>query len=161
MRHFSHDQWRLFKEGVCPEELEAAMEEHLVICDRCRDLFLSFIGDEDIHKGAELLSPDFSKRVIRRIKVEEKERPARKKNNQSRQRKNTPVYFAAAAAITLILMGGGFFQSLVQSIPQFTAGNVIIERSPLERAKMDWPDKLVDQASNWMYNFETQDRGGL
>jgi len=157
MIHFSHEEWRLFKEGVCPENLQAAMEEHLVVCDRCRELFLSLISEEDITKGKELLPPDFSRQVIRGIKVQEKERLVRKKNNRSRQRKNTPVYFAAAAAITLILMGGGFFQSLVQSVPQFSTEAAIVDHNILEGIKMDWPNKLVDRTSNWIYDFEKQD----
>ncbi|MEL7564626.1 MAG: hypothetical protein AAGU27_07060 [Dehalobacterium sp.] len=161
MIHFSHDEWELFKEGVCPEKLHAAMEEHLVHCDRCRELFLSLISEEDITKGRELLSPDFSRQVMKGIKGQDKERPARKKNSRFRQRKNTPVYFAAAAAITLILMGGGFFQSLVQSVPQFSTEAAIVDHHIFDGVRMDWPNKLVDRTSNWIYDFETQDKGGL
>lgn len=161
MRHFSHDEWWFLKEGLCSEKIESDMKEHLVYCDRCRKLFLSLISGEDVGKGAELVSPNFSNLVMAKINVKDKENRAIKKKNQSRPKKNTPVYFAVAAAITFILMGGGFFQSLVQSVPQFSFEASKVDHHFLDEVKMDWPNKLVDKTSNWIYDFETQKRGGL
>lgn len=161
MKHFKEAKWRLFKERMCPKDMAEVMEDHLAACEPCRDIFLSLIGEEEIAQGAELLSPDFSRRVMAAVKNNGGQRVAGKKNRLGRREKNTPVYFAVAAAITLILMGGGLFQSLDRFISPFATGSMVFERPPAEPVIMGWPDKLVDRAANWMYNFETQGKGGL
>ncbi|ATW26497.1 hypothetical protein [Candidatus Formimonas warabiya] len=159
MRHFSDEEWLVFKEGMVPPDLGQKMENHLVECDRCRERFLMLFGDKEIGAAETLLSEDFTDRVLDALGQEKGLFPKEKKR-VSRPNKDSAVYFAVAAAITILLMGSGIFQSLVDIVPQFASRANVQEQWAGEKTGIGWSEKLVDQTADWMQNFEMQGRGG-
>ncbi len=159
-KHFNQEHWSIFQTRMYPETVLRQMEDHLTECDQCREGFLSLINEEEVQEAEKILSADFADRVMVDI-GREKNLLFKKKKFFHQAGTNNAIYFATAAAITLILMGGGFFQSLVDSMPQIAATPVKMEQSPIGRIKMGWSEQVVDRASNWIENFEAQDRGGV
>ena len=49
MKHYSREQWVLYKTGRIPEE--NAFEEHLRECDGCLETFLSLIDEQEIDRA--------------------------------------------------------------------------------------------------------------
>ncbi len=112
MTHFDQQQWRLFYEGRLNGEELQQMEDHLLRCESCNELFLNCMADDDICEAASVIPADFNRRTMEHIKKSTRT-PARKDLSQQKRRRLL-VYYVAAAAVTLVLMQGGVFQSMVQ-----------------------------------------------
>lgn len=153
MEHFSKQDWLVYSQGELSEERTALMEQHLTRCSRCLEAFLDSLTMEELEQAERNIPIDFTDGVLAAIKREPIPFPKRK--SRVRQ-KNLFVYYLAVSAITIVLMGNGFFQSLVETVPKVSTP----PEQRLSRLNLDWSSKLVDKASTWIYNFETQTEGG-
>ena len=69
MKHYSREQWVLYKTGRIPEENALIFEEHLRECDGCLETFLSLIDEQEIDRAKNQISQDFSHRLMTQVKV--------------------------------------------------------------------------------------------
>lgn len=155
--HYSKPQWLQYKKNQLPPVLQQSMEDHLVKCDACLSTYLSLIDDQEIMRAAELLSPDFSLRVMNQVAAAPKPLPPKTKITGER-RKNLLIYYAAAASITLFFVGSGIFQGLVETGQEAAEITARIRGESKKSVSLDWPDKVVNRAAQWIENFEGQRR---
>lgn len=122
------------------------IEEHLLTCDRCLDTFLSFITVEEVEQARLKISPDFTKRILKKAS-----RQGKIKTKSSRQNLS---FYVAAALLTLVFMGNGFFQMLVNFEPKLESPRRLQELN----LNLDWSDRVVNQTATWIEKFETQSK---
>lgn len=159
MKHYSKSQWLQYKKGLLAPALLLKMEEHLVQCDVCMQSYLSLIAKEEITRAAGLLSPGFSSGVMMQIRAIPQSAPTRKilspaSGIRGERRKNLLIYYTAAASITLLFMGGGLFQNLVDTGREAMAYTARPQVETQRSVSLDWPDKVVSKAAQWIKDFE-------
>lgn len=152
MKHFSRDEWILYREDQLVGEQRGKMENHLTKCNSCLDTFLSLIDDEEIAKAQKCISPDFTDRLF--FKVRKIQKPIHKHSYHREKKENLLIYYMAASMVTLVLMNGGLFQSMMG--PEVFNTSKRIEN----KVSVNWPEKMVSGAHNWILNFEVQGKGG-
>ncbi|MGI6704095.1 MAG: hypothetical protein ACOX42_08810 [Clostridia bacterium] len=141
MAHFGREEWKVFVEGTLGEEKSAAMEEHLLICDRCVEDYLSCFSGEDVATDVVELHPRFTSNVMNRIEgIESKRRGGTKKRDI--------FYYTAAACLTLLFMSVGVFEGFAGMIPEIINTGMEIN-APLRPDSQSiigfgWSDKLMD-----------------
>ena len=153
MKHFSREEWILLKKDEFDKRQREQMEAHLTSCEFCLDIFLSLIDDEDISQGEKCISPDFTDSLF--FELRKIQKPIRKHGYPREKKKNLFIYYMAASMVTLILMNGGLFQSIAG--PEIFNTSKRIEN----KVSVNWPEKVVSGAHNWILNFEVDGRGGF
>jgi predicted anti-sigma-YlaC factor YlaD len=149
MKHYSKIEWFLYKEGCLSEDESRKMEEHLMQCDLCLDLFLSSIDEMEISFAETIISEDFTHKVIDNIN--------KKKEDKIQNRKNIFAYYAAVAAVAIFLTGTGFFQALIHTVPQFTQSAIQKENFNTTTI-ISWSEKITNKTSHWIDNFGISDK---
>lgn len=106
MKHYSCEEWKAFllNEGSFDE---AEMENHLLECDICSELFLQNIDENLLQELEASIPPEFTGRAMRYI---ERNLPGSRKTKTIGNR--LLASYAVAASLTLMLMGGGVFENL-------------------------------------------------
>ncbi len=177
MKHYEKAEWLLYKDGLLPQDQCEEMEEHLMECTGCLELYLSLVSEAEIEQAEQLISPDFTEQVMQEVKnleIQSIHQPEPKpvstiKNNKVKKQKKSKkgkrtsmlVYYAAAASITLFFMGTGFFQALVETGPKLEALQAKVENIPQSKTELNWSQKITDKTSRWLREFERQDQGRL
>lgn len=177
MKHYEQAEWLLYKDGLLPEDRCEEMEEHLMECTGCLELFLSLVSEVEVEQAAQLLKSDFTEQVMQNIKIQEIQivnNPVQKsvgkisnskvsKHKKSKKGKRTSMlaYYAAAASITLFFMGTGFFQALVETGPKLEALQAKVDNISQSKTELSWSEKITNQTSHWLREFERKDQGRL
>lgn len=143
MIHYDTVEWKLFKEELLDKNIKKDMEDHLLECDHCMEIFLTLI-DEELENVAKL-SEEFTENVMGQIR---KRMSIDKKNEKLnmikkvQKKKNTYnellVYYVAVASVAIFLTGSGFFTSIVSQAPDF-GGKII--------------DSKIEVKTDIVYNF--------
>lgn len=157
MKHYSREQWILYKAGRISEENALIFEEHLTECDACRQTFLSLIDDEEISQAESQMSEDFSQRVLAKAKKSYKPKSVNRKKIQQDKKSNLFMYYIAASIVTFMLMSWGMFEGMVNAVPELTAASNKFEN----RISINLHEKIVSGAHRWIQNFEEQGKGGF
>ncbi|ADL08928.1 hypothetical protein [Thermosediminibacter oceani] len=157
MRHYSKEEWMLFKNGCGTPEKLRNMEEHLYRCDCCLELFLSEIGDDEMRDASRKISPDFDKKVLAAAKKEFLEF-GRKRVLRTPGFNKLIAYYTACAMITIMLMTAGLSLKVAEKLGMLanTAWGNRIEQG----VSLNWPTKVAKKANEWIINFETG-KGGF
>jgi hypothetical protein len=142
MMHFTREDWKAFSEGLVEEKRYIAMEEHLLICNTCVEIYLSFFPEENAAGFAKELSPQFTSNVMSRIGG------LKPQGRRAKSRQGIISYYTAAACITLLLMSAGVFEGFAHMIPVITQAKIQAEH-PLETdngnlIEFGWSDRLLN-----------------
>lgn len=151
MKHYDYVEWKLFKENLLQDEIYQEMEEHLLHCDECMDIFLSLISEKEIEAAEAIVPEDFTERVMKNIG---NLRPIRK-NHKGKKKfyDDFFIYYIAVASVAIILTAGGVFGKLVDSIPQI-ATSINMEESRLKtNAVYDFTKKITRETNKFVKNF--------
>ncbi|MBF8984344.1 hypothetical protein IZY60_12420 [Lutibacter sp. B2] len=150
MNHYSKEKWLLYKQCVLSSQESKEMEDHLLECDPCLEIFLSLVDDAEIQIASEFISPKFTDTIMKKINTNSKVRS-----------KNLFTYYVAAALVTLILMSSGFFEKLVDTVPYASQTAVIQENLKPENFIMNFSERVVNKTSSFIDNFEVCDKEEL
>jgi len=150
MNHYSNEKWTFYKQGILSSEESRKMEDHLLECDQCLEIFLSLVDSDEIQVASELISPKFTDTVIHAVNKKSKVRS-----------KNLFTYYVAAALVTLILMSSGFFEKLVTTVPYASQTAVVQENFRQENFIMNFSERVVNKTSDFIDNFEVCDKEEL
>lgn len=149
MKHFSREQWQAFYRGQVEEE--ALMENHLLVCESCRQTFLDCIEDADLEQAEAIINPDFSTQALDYIR----ENGQQGRQNQYRlQSRRLLAFYTAAAALTIMLTGGGVLQSLNDKIVNPPLSSAVKASSSYEEKIFNWPAQLREKTSSWINHIE-------
>lgn len=155
MNHYDKKQWILYKNGSLSTEESEKMEDHLSMCDKCLNIFLSLIDQEEINTAQKNIPLDFTDSVINKANIIKNDFSHKKYKTK---RKNIFIYYTAAALVTIVLMGSGFFNTLVNTVPSITQTAINQENFNQTNRITIFSEKVVNKTSNFINNFEIADQ---
>lgn len=145
MNHFIESEWRAYKHHLIDKTESEMMENHLIDCDQCLNLFLSLTDELDAARANTVIPVDFSHNTMAFIHRSQ----IQPHNVSSRDKiKRLFSYYVAAAAVTLILMSSGFFDSMVGSASLISANSTLKTEKPTSII-FTWPTRLIETSSSW------------
>lgn len=154
MQHFSEVEWQQFSQGQKADKA-LVMENHLEICDQCRQLFLESIDAAEMKRAEAAIVPGFAAQTIDLI--EKSTRPKRPYPQRSNTR-SLLLYYTAAAVLTLALTGGGIIQDVNQRLATLPQDAYSIDYSRYESILWNWPAQLQEMTSSWLNHFDNINR---
>ncbi|PKM78213.1 MAG: hypothetical protein CVU90_02785 [Firmicutes bacterium HGW-Firmicutes-15] len=160
MKHFDVQEWLLFNQGEAGEEKEHLMEEHLVICEDCMQIFLDGIDEIEINRANAIITPDFTTRTIELVKEQSerlnylKQPSLQSYQHKDRWRRRLFSYYVAAAAVTLMLMSGGVFQSAIHQVPNISIPYSLEVPDKKHNLIFTWPTQLREKTTGWIGSIE-------
>ncbi|MGI6533873.1 MAG: hypothetical protein ACOX23_04535 [Peptococcia bacterium] len=176
MRHYRREELQQYKNGLSgmsgegfKDDRNTDIESHLASCVQCQEKFLTLVSAEEVSCAAELLSPDFTDKVLARVAKERsrqhsgQQRMSQKTGsyqpNQSREKWQSMVlYYVGAAVITLVFVSNGLFQRIIDVKPPMSFISSVERMKMVEAGEkemgLDLPRKAVEEAAQWIDNFE-------
>lgn len=143
MTHYNEEELILYSEAYVDETIQKAIEEHLLICDECRDRYIRIV--EYYHMNTEnQISLEFTNNVMEMIKGDHNRNKARKKG---RVIPEVFIYYVAAACITLLFSFNGVFDSLVGGFSDITTAIAKTPVSIEKRVSNGWTERLTNDTS--------------
>lgn len=146
MKHYLESQWLAFKNQSVNESESELMENHLLECDDCLNLFLSLTDELDAARADRIIPPDFSRSTMARLQGQIKPQPGYMRSRNKIKRLLS--YYVAASVVTLVLAGGGFFDKVANQAMTLSAPSRIEARQP-DNILFTWPNRLVETSSYW------------
>lgn len=152
MKRYDTVEWILYKKEMLHEHIKTEMEDHLLECDSCMDLFLSLISEKDINNAGELISDDFNENLMKDIvkaiplnkhisnKVKEKNKKKTKIYNE------ILLYYTAVASVAIFLTATGFFNRVVEKVPEISS-NIHHEKLSINTYKINEFSKSITKAT--------------
>ncbi len=153
MKHYDYIEWLLYKNEMLSKEKSEEMEQHLYNCNTCMEIFLSLIDEKENEKAGELISDDFTLKIINNIPKDKGSKP--KTKNAKKAFNYQFGYYVAVASVTVILTLGGFYTNLVDAVPKISSSIQITEKHSSIIA--DLSDSIVDSTSNFLFSIENID----
>jgi predicted anti-sigma-YlaC factor YlaD len=153
MKHFSKEEWLAYGKGQTNEK-QALMENHLLDCDACLQLFLEGIDANAVEEARTLIPPDFTARTCDLIRTS-----SRKEEVQPNRfpRRGFLAYYAVAAAITIMLTGGGVFQSWSDHTRMNLQLDPAVQTvSKYETILFNWPSRLQEKTTDWLKTVDLE-----
>lgn len=151
MKHFDYVDWIFFKEELIVGKRKIEMEDHLYNCDKCLEIFLSIISEDEIENISSIIADSFTDNVIEeisreKIKTIDKRKPGKTSINFG--------YYVAVAAVTIILTTSGLFNNMVDLVPKISKG--LETTSNIERPNLihEYSETIVDKTSKFISNIE-------
>lgn len=118
---YGANAWFSYQAGALGEVDRSAMEEHLLTCENCLEVYLNMMEDRLKNDGASRLGEDFSNRVLEIIEQEGYTQKTSAavgnvvgiKEKEVRNNKiNLLISYCAAASIVLFFWAGGFLNDV-------------------------------------------------
>ncbi len=154
MKHYDYIEWLLYKNKMLSKEKSEEMEQHLYNCDTCMEIFLSLIDEKEAEHAGEIISDDFTFKMINNIPKTKNIKP---KIRQTKKAFNYQLgYYAAVASVTVILTLSGFYTELVDAVPKLSASVQITQEQTNIIAGLS--HSIVDSTSNLLFSIENIDR---
>ena len=150
MRHYDKLQWIKYKKNQVEPREKEEMEDHLYTCDKCMDVFLSTIEEDEIEEASYSISEDFTENIMKKISnISLMERPRKKK----RVINDFFLYYGAVAAVAIILTAGGVFGGLVDSVPKLSFGIEDNDNKLKTSAIFNLSESITNRTSDFINNF--------
>ncbi|WP_353093110.1 hypothetical protein [Tissierella praeacuta] len=154
MKHYDYVEWVLYKNNLLDDEIHEKMEEHLLLCDECMEIFLSLIDEKDIEMAEAFIPEDFTDKVLGSIKNITPVKRTVKKKTKGKVSNDFFIYYASVASVAIILTAGGFFGKVVDTVPQIVS-NVSMEESRFKANRIyDITEEITNRTSQFINNFQ-------
>jgi len=146
MKHYLESEWLTYKHHSTDKSESELMENHLLECDQCLNLFLNLTDERDIARVETLIPPDFSRSAMAFILHKQTPPP---RNIRSRDKiKRLLSYYVIASMVTLVLVSGGFFEKVVSNASLISANATMKAEKP-NSIIFTWPTRLIETSSAW------------
>lgn len=151
MKHYDYIEWVLYKNDLLDKKIHDEMEDHLLLCHECMDIFLSLIDESEIERAENLVPRNFTENVMDNIKnVRALKKTVKKRTKVSN---DFFVYYAAVASVAIILTASGFFTKVVDTVPQIRANISLQDKRIRSNAIYDFSEKITNKTSLFINNF--------
>lgn len=142
MKHYSAEEWSAFYQK--DESLDLlVMEDHLLECDQCLELFLLAVEQTDLKSIEQRIPADFNRKTSQRLlEPVVWEHPSR-----DYKPRWLAANYVAAAILTVMLMGGGVFQTLALKASEVPVRHSLNYSQKINSFLSRWPGQLMD--STW------------
>lgn len=149
MEHYDYVEWILYKKGLLDTEIQEKMEEHLTLCDKCMEIFLSLIDEEDLDIAKNFIPKDFNEKMLKTIG---NIRPI--SINKHRVRKSDfLLYYTAVASVVIIFTASGFFTRIIDNVPNIKADKYISDASNRRNILYDFSEQITNKTSIFINDF--------
>jgi hypothetical protein len=146
MKHYSESEWLTFKHHLAEKPEAEKMENHLLNCDHCLNLFLTLTDEAESARVEIIIPPDFSRHTMAFIHRHQTPQPRTVSGRDKIKRLLS--YYVAAAMVTIVLMSGGFFETVARSASLISASSIIKAEKP-NSIIFTWPTRLIETSSSW------------
>lgn len=146
MKHYSESQWLAFKHQMIKKPESANMENHLLECDECLNLFLSLTDELDAARVNNVIPPNFSRNTMAFIHQNHIRQSGAVRSRDKLKR--LLAYYVAASAVTLMLVSNGFFEKVVHDVSLVSAYSSIKTEKP-NNIIYTWPNRFIETSSSW------------
>lgn len=143
MEHFKKDEWIRYAMDLVDEKTRLVMEEHLLHCDICLELY-SDVVSESLETNIEYPQPDFSKKVMKKIITD-----------ASMRNKKKFIYYVAVASITLMLTFSGTFNFIGSKFSMVSSNVISKQKNYNSFIKYGWTEKLFHKTFNVLDGITT------
>lgn len=146
--HYTREEWTRYRANSLPEAVRRQMEEHLSACDRCLEIYLSCIGEQEIELADVFLPRDFAAKTLRMF--------VRRPRDHRRTASESPGYlealrnYAIAAVVTAMLLGGGWFTATPKAITSAFLETGQSTEVAEETLPSRWAKSLADKINGWV-----------
>jgi len=114
LRHFDLNEWKKYINEQFDEEMKRQMEEHLVTCDLCLEIYVALCEEQNNDSVIVQNQTDFSDRILQKIRFAKKKETKRKKEI---------INYFIAASLTLLITVSAPFEMLYQKTKQVVSDN--------------------------------------
>ncbi|MCM1567623.1 zf-HC2 domain-containing protein [Dehalobacter restrictus] len=124
---YIENEWHSYLAGSLPEEERLEMEEHLLSCDTCLQVYLNLLEEQG--RQEYLLGEDFTARVLNQTQSKKSQagiaparlvpvfkQPVPKARDKSGSRINLLISYCAAASIVFFFWTGGYISGLSNAL---------------------------------------------
>jgi len=147
MKHYDYVEWVLYKNNLLDDEIHGKMEEHLIACDECMEIFLSLIDEKDMENAEGFIPEDFTEKILYKIENITPIRKPVKKPISKKMPNDFFIYYVAVASVAVILTAGGFFSKMIDTVPQIAA-STSIGKGGFETSKIyDFSREITNKTS--------------
>ncbi|MEN2774949.1 hypothetical protein ABCY62_07840 [Acetivibrio clariflavus] len=151
MGHYSEEELILYSEACVDEKQEKDIEEHLLICEECRDRYIQIVECYHMSDCENQISLEFTDNVMKRIKTDTIRNKAKKKKRVAPE---VFFYYVVAACITLLFSYNGSLDSLISAFSEITTSIAKTPVSIEQKVSDGWTDRLVDDTSTLISKFK-------
>lgn len=149
MRHYTEQEWLAYKQGLISQPESEQMENHLLDCDQCMDLFLLQINEVEIARANSIIPSNFSQTTMTFIKQKQVNKPSPIHRRSKIQKLLS--YYVVAAAITLLLVSGGVFQTAIDDVAAMPVVPAPQSEQQPDSLIFTWPHMLAEKSSSWTH----------
>ncbi|MBU5256057.1 hypothetical protein [Tissierella praeacuta] len=154
MKHYDYVEWVLYKNNLLDDEIHEKMEEHLIICDECMEVFLSLIDESDMENAESFIPEDFTEKILYKIENITPIRKPVKKPIRKKMPNDFFLYYVAVASVAIVLTAGGFFSKMIDTVPQLVA-STSIEKDKFDTNKIyDFSREITNKTSMFINDFQ-------
>ena len=153
MRHYNEEELILYSETYVDEALEKDIEEHLLICEECRDRYIQIVECCHVNDSDNQISLEFTDNVMKSIKS------SSGRNKTVKKKKVAPevfFYYVAAACITLLFSFNGVLDSFVNGFSDMTTSIAKTPVSIEQRVSNGWTERLANDTSIMISKLKPQ-----
>ena len=156
---FDKSIWLAYHSGLLDESVQSDMEQHLIDCNACMDVYLNVV-EEHVSSEDSLLSDDFTDKLMHKIEQEiswqnakklDIVKPSMKAQRVSSSKATLMISYCAAASIAMFFLVGGYFNGLADKVIQ---GAEYIPSSAITELRTDqtrgliqtgWTQKVLEE----------------
>lgn len=150
MDHYDNVEWTLYRKDLLHKKIKEEMEDHLLECDHCMNIFLSII-DEELEDTPKV-SKDFTDNVM--MKINTKVKTNKKKNIYN----EVLVYYMAVASVAIFLTGSGFFHTIANRTPEFGAKLIASKKEVRVDSVYNFSQNITDATASFVNNFNLKEK---
>lgn len=152
MKYYDQIEWILYKKDLISEKIKEEMNEHLILCDDCMEIFLSLIDEDEIASAEQFISDDFTEKIINKTKKIKLIKLKKKKKVMN----DFFVFYTAVASVAVILTAGGLFGNLIESRSYISKD---MEEKQI-KSLYDISEDITNKTSNFIKYFGFENKGG-
>lgn len=158
MKHYDYVEWVLYKKNLLDEKIHDEMEDHLYLCDKCMNIFLSLIDEREIEEAGRVISEDFIPNMMANIKGIKPIKKVVKKKKRNKSSNDLLLYYAAVASVAIIFTATGMFGRIVDIVPEISF-SISLEESKFQTNRIyNLSETITNKTSKFINNFQFQSR---
>ncbi len=150
--------WKAYQADKLSDTERLAMEEHLLTCESCLEIYLQILEDELQSEGASGPGPDFTVAVMSRV-ADGHKKPRHSTLTISREQ--LLVSYTLAASIAMFFWVGGYFDKVSDSLEKGMTKSAQLVETRIEPLpgiiQTGWTSKILDnQQSSFLQKFRKE-----
>lgn len=141
--HYDLNEWTRYYYDLIEDDMRTSMDEHLLSCQECMDIYLSVVDNDKNIDNIKIPSENFTKDIMNKLSQE----TLIKKKTSPIQFKKVMLYYVSAASITIFFTAIGLFNYVGAGLPRISAAAMHSKSYSKVLAHSGWSERLTDSTS--------------